>query len=183
MRGGPERRRLIVRRVKPSSRQLKGLTGFEERTGWRYSMTARNIPAPAGHRRLLPKPVLDALRRDHAEVEARIRTSKSMGLRNLPSQSWHIDAAWMLAADLACDLETWLGLLALHDSEDLADAEQDAKRFRLKRLPARLAATLAVATCASSPPGPGHRRSPPAEVGSAACQLPPSTRPPPRRGP
>ncbi|WP_406210907.1 hypothetical protein OG331_47955 [Streptomyces sp. NBC_01017] len=29
--------RLIVRRVKPSGRQVKDLTAFEKKTGWKYS--------------------------------------------------------------------------------------------------------------------------------------------------
>ncbi len=82
---------------------------------------------------------LDALHRHHPEVEDRIRTGKAMGLANLPSRSWQIDAAWMLAADLACDLDAWLRLLTLHDSEDLANAEPDTMRFHLYHLPARLA--------------------------------------------
>ncbi|MGW0999022.1 hypothetical protein [Streptomyces sp. NPDC002520] len=44
----------------------------------------------------------------------------------------------MLAANLACDLDAWLRLLTLHDSEDLADAEPDTMRFRLYHLHARL---------------------------------------------
>ncbi|MET8272475.1 transposase [Streptomyces sp. NPDC005096] len=82
---------------------------------------------------------LDALHRDHAEVEDRIRTVRAMRLHNLPSQSWQINTGWMLAANLACDLDAWLRLLILHDSEDLADAEPDTMRFRLCHLPARLA--------------------------------------------
>lgn len=41
--GWPDGTRLIVRRVKPSGRQIKKLTGFERKTGWRYSITATNI--------------------------------------------------------------------------------------------------------------------------------------------
>ncbi|MDT3729029.1 IS1380 family transposase, partial [Streptomyces sp. DSM 41972] len=35
--------RLIVRRVKPSGRQMKDLTAFEKKTGWKYSIVATNI--------------------------------------------------------------------------------------------------------------------------------------------
>ncbi|GAA2623058.1 transposase [Streptomyces vastus] len=45
----------------------------------------------------------------------------------------------MLAANLAADLNAWLRLLTLHDSEDLAGTEPDTMRFRLYHLPARLA--------------------------------------------
>ena len=36
--------RWIARRVKPSRRQMKNLTGYEKKTGWRYSITCTNIP-------------------------------------------------------------------------------------------------------------------------------------------
>ncbi|KIE22896.1 transposase [Streptomyces sp. MUSC 125] len=137
--GWPEGMRLIVRRVKPSRRQLKKLTDFEKKTGWRYSVTATNIRHMWGIAGSHQIQFLDALHRDHAEVEDRIRTGKAMGLHNLPSQSWQINAAWMLAANLACDLDAWLRLLTLHDSQDLANAEPDTMRLRLYHLPARLA--------------------------------------------
>jgi hypothetical protein len=35
--------RLIVRRVRPSGRQMKDLTDFEKKTGWKYSIVATNI--------------------------------------------------------------------------------------------------------------------------------------------
>jgi hypothetical protein len=41
--GWPKGMRLIVRRVRPSRRHLKQLTAFEQKTGWRYSITATNI--------------------------------------------------------------------------------------------------------------------------------------------
>ena len=81
--GWPEGMRLIVRRVQPSRRQMKKLTNFEEKTGWRYSITATNIRrvwATGSHQIQF----LDALHCDDAEVEARIRTGKAMGLHNLP---------------------------------------------------------------------------------------------------
>jgi hypothetical protein len=36
--------RWIVRRVKPSRRQMPNLTAYEKMTGWRYSITCTNIP-------------------------------------------------------------------------------------------------------------------------------------------
>jgi hypothetical protein len=62
-----------------------------------------------------------------------------MGLGNLPSQSWEVNRGWVLAANVAADLDAWLRLLALHDIDDLADAVPDTMRFRLYHLPARLA--------------------------------------------
>ncbi|WP_306192019.1 transposase [Streptomyces sp. MK5] len=67
-----------------------------------------------------------------------MKANKAMGLHNLPSKSWQINEAWMLSANLAADLDAWLRLLTLHDQTSLA-AEPDTMRFRLYRLPARLA--------------------------------------------
>ncbi|MET9881890.1 IS1380 family transposase [Streptomyces sp. NPDC006430] len=137
--GWPEGTRLIVRRVKPSGRQIKNLTAFERQAGWRYSITATNIRKmtriPGSHQAQR----LDAVHRSHAGVEDRVRTNKNMGLANLPSKSFPVNRAWMLTANLACDLDAWLRLLALHDQADLADADPDTIRFRLYHLPARLA--------------------------------------------
>src|SRR5207245_1854574 len=77
--GWPETMRLIVRRVRPSRRQLKNLTAFETKTGWRYSITATNIHhmwGIAGSHRIR---FLDALHRDHAEVAASAPTRLSAG--------------------------------------------------------------------------------------------------------
>ncbi|MEU1276355.1 hypothetical protein [Streptomyces sp. NPDC005799] len=38
---------------------------------------------------------------------------------------------WVLAANIAADLDAWLRLSALHDIDDLTDAEPDTMRFRL----------------------------------------------------
>ncbi|MET8416472.1 transposase [Streptomyces sp. NPDC005134] len=132
--------RLIVRRVKPSSRHLKNLTDFEKKTGFNYSIVAINIRKmtriPGSHQ----VQWLDALHRNHAVVEDRVRTNKAMGLHNLPSKTWTVKASWMLAASTAADLDAWLRLLALHDQAGLADAEPDTMSFRIYHLPARLAA-------------------------------------------
>jgi hypothetical protein len=47
------------------------------------------------------------LHRSHATVEDRVRTNKAMGLRNLPSKSWTVNRGWVLAANLAADLDAW----------------------------------------------------------------------------
>ncbi|MFZ3475795.1 IS1380 family transposase [Streptomyces sp. 4.24] len=137
--GWPEGMRLIVRRVRQSGRQIKNLTAFEQKTGWRYSITAANIRHMWGIAGSHQAQFLDVLHRSHAGVEDRVRTNKAMGLHNLPSSSWEINRGWMLSANLACDLDAWIRLLALHDIDGLADAEPDTMRFRLYHLPARLA--------------------------------------------
>lgn len=79
------------------------------------------------------------MHRHHAVVKDRVRTNKAMGLRNLPSKCWQSNMSWMLAANLAADLDARLCLLTLHDQDDLADAEPATMRFRIYHLPAHLA--------------------------------------------
>lgn len=124
---------------RPSRRRMNQPIAFEHKTGWRYSITATSIGHMWGIVGSHQIQFLDALHRNHAEVEDRIRTGKAMGLRNLPSQAWQSTTGWMLAANLACDLEAWLSLLTLQDGDNLADAEPDTMLFRLYHLPARLA--------------------------------------------
>ncbi|MFD0507482.1 IS1380 family transposase [Streptomyces chiangmaiensis] len=131
--------RLIVRRVRPSGRQMHDLTTFEKKTGWKYSIVATNISKMTRVRGSHQIQWLDALHRHHAVVEDHVRTNKAMGLRNLPSKSWQVNEAWTLTANLAADLDAWLRLLTLHDTGELATAEPDTMRFRLYHLPARLA--------------------------------------------
>lgn len=126
-------RRLIVRRVKPSRRDLKKLTAFEKRTGWRYQIIATNIPT---HHGLSGVPgagqvwFLNALYRDHAEVEDRIKAIKRLGFGLLPSKSWQLNAAWVLAATIAADLDAWTRLLLLHHEPELAAAQPETIRIR-----------------------------------------------------
>jgi hypothetical protein len=136
--GWPAGMRLLVRRVRPSGRHTKKLTPLELKTGWKYSVVATNIRHMWGITGSHQPQWLDALAHSHATVEDRVRTNKAMGLRNLPSKSWEVNRGWMLSANLAADLDAWVRLLALHDIEDLADAEPDTMRFRLYHLPARL---------------------------------------------
>jgi hypothetical protein len=139
--GWPPGMRLIVRRVKPSRRDAKKLTAFEKATGWRYQIIATNIPA---HQGLSGVPgsgqvwFVDALYRDHAEVEDRVKAIKRVGLGLLPSKSWQLNTAWVLTATLAADLDAWTRLLLLHDEPELAAAEPETIRRKLYHLPARL---------------------------------------------
>ena len=130
--------RLIVRRTKPAGRQKAKLTALERSTGWRYAIVATNITRiwgiPGSHH---PQ-WIDCLHRNHASVEDRVRTNKAMGLRNLPSQSWKVNRGWVLAANIAADLQAWTRLLGLYDQPDLAEAEPETLRYRLLHLPAKL---------------------------------------------
>ena len=139
--GWPPGLRWIVRRTKPSRRQMPNLTAFEKATGWRYSIIVTNIPGtgitgvPGSHH---PQ-FIDVLHREHAIVEDGVRAGKAMGLRNLPSKTWGVNCGWVLAANIAADLSAWCRLLGLYDCDDLKDAEPATLRYRLWHLPARLA--------------------------------------------
>jgi Transposase DDE domain group 1 len=138
----PDGLRWIARRVKPSRRHLRNLTDYQKKTGWKYSITCTSIPdsgiagVPGSHH----AQYIDVLHRDHATVEtAGVRTAKAMGLRNLPSKTWQVNAGWVLAANIAADLAAWTRLLGHSDDEELATADPDTLRYRIWHLPARLA--------------------------------------------
>jgi hypothetical protein len=138
----PDGLRWIARRVKPSRRQMRNLTDYEKKTGWRYSITCTNIPdtgiagVPGSHH---PQ-YIDVVHREHAVVETSgVETAKAMGLRNLPSKTWQVNCGWILAANIAADLTAWARLLGLHDQDELKDAEPDTLRYRIWHIPARLA--------------------------------------------
>jgi hypothetical protein len=138
----PEGLRWIVRRVRPSRRQMGNLTAYEKKTGWRYSITCTNIPGsgiggvPGSHH---PQ-CIDVVHREHAVVETGgVRTAKAMGLRALPSKSWQVNCGWVIAANIAADLAAWTRLLGHCDDEELRDADPDTLRYRVWHLPARLA--------------------------------------------
>jgi hypothetical protein len=138
--GWPAGLRWIVRRTRPSRRQMKNLTAFERATGWRYSIIVTSIPAAGipGVPGSQHAQFIDVLHREHAIVEDGVRTAKAMGLRNLPSKTWIVNCGWVLAANVAADLSAWCRMLGLYDCDDLKDAEPDTLRYRLLSLPARL---------------------------------------------
>jgi len=108
--------------------------------------------------------------REHAAVEtAGVRTAKAMGLRNLPSKTWQINAGWVIAANIAADLAAWTRLLGCYDDE-LREASPDTLRHRIWHIPARLAARARQRVLKISPTGPGRTRSSPAGSGSAPYQ-------------
>lgn len=139
-RPGPAGRgqRLIVRRVRPTERD-KNLTDLEKRTGWRYAITATNIPTRGMAR--VPgsgqAQWIDAVQRQHAVVQDRVRTNKTFGLHNLPSKLAIVNTGWIAAANIAADLDAWLRLLGLYDQPDLARAEPATMRFKIYSVPAR----------------------------------------------
>jgi hypothetical protein len=138
----PDGLRWIVRRTKPSRRQMRNLTDYEKKTGWRYSVICTNIPdsgikdVPGSNH---PQ-YIDVTHREHAIVETNgVRTAKAMGLRNLPSKTWQVNKGWVIAANIAADLTAWTRLLGFHDDPDLREAAPDTLRYRVWHIPARLA--------------------------------------------
>jgi hypothetical protein len=122
--------RWIARRVKPSRRHLRNLTDYEKKTGWKYSITCTSIPGdgitgdPGSHPQYI-----DTVHRHHAVVEtAGVRTAKAMGLRNLPSKTWQVNAGRVIAANVAADLAAWTRLLGHCDDPDLRGADPDTLR-------------------------------------------------------
>jgi hypothetical protein len=149
----PDGLRWIVRRVKPSRRQVRNLTAYEKSTGWRYSIICTNIPdtgiegVPGSHH----AQYIDVVHREHAVVEtAGVRTAKAMGLRGLPSKTWQVNCGWVAAANIAADLAAWTRLLGHAGEPELRDADPDTLRYRIWHLPARLAAHARQRTLAIS---------------------------------
>jgi Transposase DDE domain group 1 len=153
----PDGLRWIARRVKPSRRQMRNLTDYEKKTGWRYSVICTNIPGsgiggvPGSHH---PQ-YIDVAHREHACVEtAGVRTAKAMGLRALPSKTWQVNTGWVIAANIAADLAAWTRLLGHCDDDELREANPDTLRYRVWHIPARLARHARKRTLAISPDWP-----------------------------
>ena len=72
---------------------------------------------------------LEALHRGRGRTEQRIRDAKDTGLRNLPSENFAINAAWLAIVLMAQDLMAWAQCLCL-DGE-LARAEPKRLRYCL----------------------------------------------------
>src|SRR5262249_36361315 len=97
--------------------------------GWRYRLFATNTPGSTAQ-------FLEARHRPHARVEDCIRNGKNTGLGHLPSESFEINQAWLLAATIACDLLCWTRLLCL--TGPLAKPEPNPLRYRLFHTAARI---------------------------------------------
>lgn len=65
------------------------------------------------------------------------RTTRG-SLTRLPSKLWDINLGWVLAANIAADLDAWTRFLGLQSEAGLADAEPDTLRHCLWHLPVRL---------------------------------------------
>ena len=63
---------------------------------------------------------LNAVHRQHANVEDRVRVDKSLGMGHLPSKLLALNQAWLDVAAIGTDLDTWTRLLAFADHDHLA---------------------------------------------------------------
>jgi hypothetical protein len=127
--------RILVRREHPCAKHSRALTVFEQTRGYRYQLIATNTPDRPGR----GIQWLEARHRGHVHVETKgVEQAKDTGLRRMPSKRYPINQAWCQAIEIATDLRRWLQLLALHDQDELTDAEPGTLRFRFLAVPARL---------------------------------------------
>lgn len=82
---------------------------------------------------------LELRHRQHARVEDRIRNAKDRGLRNLPCQDLHTNAAWVELALAAADLTTWTQALCFTGT--LRRLEPKRLRYRALHVAGKLVRT------------------------------------------
>ncbi len=117
--GWPAGTRAIVRREDPHPGAQLTFTDID---GHRFQVFITDLPDP-------DIAYLEALHRGRGRTEQRIRDAKDTGLRNLPSESFAINAAWLAIVLTAQDLMAWTQFLCL-DGE-LARAEPKRLRYCL----------------------------------------------------
>lgn len=115
----PEGTRMVVRREEPHPGAQLTFTDVE---GYRYQVFVTDLAEP-------DICFLEALHRGRGRVECRIRDAKDTGMAKLPSQSFAINAAWLIVVLMASDLLAWMKGLCL-DGE-LARAEPKRLRYML----------------------------------------------------
>ena len=130
--GWPQGSRLILRKERPHPGAQLTFTDID---GMRVTALLTDtepgvIPGQAAG--------LELRHRQHARVEDRIREAKASGLRNLPSRSFALNAAWLEAVLTAVDLVCWTKLIAFGDVPTLARCEIAAFRYRVLHVAARI---------------------------------------------
>ncbi len=152
----PKTMRVFARRERPHPGAQLSL--LEAADGWRYSLWATSLPAPAkGWRGRCA--CTGAAHRVHARAGDVIRTGKDTGLGHFPSHDYQISQARLDASMIACTLLSWLKLLALDGG--LAKAEPKTCATASCTPPPALSAAAAAEPWKSPPPGPGQKGSPP----------------------
>jgi hypothetical protein len=117
--GWPPGTRAIARREDPHPGAQLTFTDID---GHRFQVFITDLPDP-------DIAYLEALHRGRGRTEQRIRDAKDTGLRNLPSENFAINAAWLAIVLTAQDLIAWAQHLCL-DGE-LARAEPKRLRYCL----------------------------------------------------
>jgi hypothetical protein len=79
---------------------------------------------------------LEALHRQHAEVEDRVKTLKATGASRLPFHSFKANAAWFELALLAHDIMVWTQLLALDGEHKISEPKR--LRYRILHVAGQL---------------------------------------------
>lgn len=114
----PEGTRLICRRERPHpGAQLS----FSDVDGHRFQCFITDQEDP--------DIVLEALHRQHAEVEDRVKTLKATGAGHLPFQSFQANAAWFELALSAHDILVWTQQLLLEGEHAIAEPKR--LRYRI----------------------------------------------------
>lgn len=116
----PEGTRLICRRERPHPGAQLSFTDVD---GHRFQCLITDQPGQ-------DIAALEALHRQHAEVEDRVKTLKAAGAGHLPFQSFQANAAWLELALTAHDIMAWTQLLTL----DGEHAISEPKRLRYRIL-------------------------------------------------
>jgi hypothetical protein len=129
--GWPPDMRVMARTEPLHPRHRKQASDIEKQRGQRFQAVATDLP---GHH----YPRLDAFHRNHAGIEAVIKTSKDLGLRRLPSYHLAFNQAWCTAVAIAADLLAWLRHLALDHHPHLRKATPATLRRAILNVPARL---------------------------------------------
>ncbi|MEV0796184.1 IS1380 family transposase [Kribbella sp. NPDC050281] len=126
----PAGMRVIARKERPHPGAQLRLTDID---GHRITAFATNTP-----RGQLAD--LELRHRRRARAEDRIRAAKDTGLRNLPLHDFDQNQIWCAIVALACELTTWMQLLAFTDPDGTT---HQARRWEPKRLRLRLFSTAA----------------------------------------
>jgi hypothetical protein len=127
----PTGSRVICRRERPHPGAQYRFTDID---GHRFQVLLTDTPGRGND-----IAALELRHRQHARVEDRIRNGKDRGLRNLPCQDLHANAAWVELALAAADLTTWAQALCF--TGDLRKAEPKRFRYRALHVAGRLVRT------------------------------------------
>ena len=115
----PEGTRLICRRERPHPGAQLSFTDVD---GHRFQCFITDQPDP-------DIAALEALHRQHAEVEDRVKTLKATGAGHLPFQSFQANAAWFELALLAHDILVWTQQLTLDGEHKISEPKR--LRYRI----------------------------------------------------